>query len=206
MDVEQPSSGAIRGRPARRAELLDAAIRAIRREGPSVSMETIAAEAGITKPVVYRHFGDKDGLYRALAERYIADLMGELETALASIDDPRQRIEVTIGTYLKLVERDPGVYRFLTRTVVADWSEGADHLAGFVHRIAGRISEVLTTQFIRLGLPARGADAYAHGLVGMVRQAGDWWVEDGSYERTELAHLLTNWIWWGFTGLGRGSE
>ena len=56
-------------RDARRESLLAAADLVVQRDGPSASMSAIAAEAGITKPILYRHFGDKSGLYAALAER-----------------------------------------------------------------------------------------------------------------------------------------
>ncbi|BFO19525.1 hypothetical protein SHKM778_59130 [Streptomyces sp. KM77-8] len=44
----------------RRRELLEAADRVVLRDGPGASMNAIAAEAGITKPILYRHFGDKE--------------------------------------------------------------------------------------------------------------------------------------------------
>src|SRR6266704_2334366 len=70
------------GRMARRLELLEAAIEVIRREGPTASMDEIAAQAGITKPIVYRYFGDRAGVYQAVAEQYCADLLRQrLEAA-----------------------------------------------------------------------------------------------------------------------------
>ena len=59
----------------RRRELLEAADRVVLRDGPEASMNAIAAEAGITKPILYRHFGDKSGLYRALAKRHTDALL-----------------------------------------------------------------------------------------------------------------------------------
>ena len=61
------------------------------RDGPEASMNAIAAEAGITKPILYRHFGDKGGLYRALAKRHTDALLASLRAAL---DAPR----ATAGT------------------------------------------------------------------------------------------------------------
>ena len=69
-----PNSGA--------AELLEAADRVVLRDGPGASMNAIAAEAGITKPILYRHFGDKGGLYRALAVRHTDALLAALRAAL----------------------------------------------------------------------------------------------------------------------------
>lgn len=59
----------------RRRELLEAADRVVLRDGPQASMNAIAAEAGITKPILYRHFGDKSGLYAALAKRHTDALL-----------------------------------------------------------------------------------------------------------------------------------
>lgn len=63
----------------RRRELLEAADRVVLRDGPKASMNAIAAEAGITKPILYRHFGDKGGLYRALATRHTDGLLAALD-------------------------------------------------------------------------------------------------------------------------------
>src|SRR5690348_8052225 len=70
-------------RAARREELLAGAIKVIRRDGPLASMDAIAAEAGVTKPIVYRHFGDRDGLTQAVATQFAAELFAELRGALA---------------------------------------------------------------------------------------------------------------------------
>src|SRR6266542_4327446 len=86
------------GRMARRLELLEAAIEVIRREGPTASMDEIAAQAGITKPIVYRYFGDRAGVYQAVAEQYCADLTSRFQSAVATSRDlhanvVRQRLE-----------------------------------------------------------------------------------------------------------------
>src|SRR3954466_7199428 len=77
-------------RAARRVELLDAAVRAIRRDGPRVSMDAIGAEAGVTKPIVYRHFGDRVGLASALADQFGAALVAELDATLTQHLPPQQ--------------------------------------------------------------------------------------------------------------------
>ena len=82
----------LRDRAARREALLDAADRIVRRDGPVASMATIAAEAGITKPILYRHFGDKSGLYAALADRYTGRLLDDLRAALEAGRTRRDRV------------------------------------------------------------------------------------------------------------------
>src|SRR5688572_19512174 len=107
-------------REARREELLDAADRAIRRQGPAVSMDEIAAEAGVTKPILYRHFGDKAGLSLALGERYVAHLLGRIHEALDRETDPRRRVETTLDAYLQLVDEEPQIYRFIVQETIAE--------------------------------------------------------------------------------------
>src|SRR5689334_18063573 len=85
----------------RRRELLEAADRVVLRDGPGASMNAIAAEAGITKPILYRHFGDTDGL------------LGALRAALDAPAGRRERVEATLDTYLAAIEARPQVYRFL---------------------------------------------------------------------------------------------
>lgn len=97
----------------RRRELLEAADRVVLRDGPKASMNAIAAEAGITKPILYRHFGDKGGLYRALAKRHTDALLSALRAALDAPAERRQRVEATLDTYLAAIEARPQVYRFL---------------------------------------------------------------------------------------------
>ncbi|HEX9766288.1 MAG TPA: TetR family transcriptional regulator [Nitriliruptorales bacterium] len=188
-------------RETRREQLLDAASRAVAEHGPDVTMEAMASEAGITKPILYRHFGDKGGLYRAIAARYVDRLMAELEAALATVDDPRERIAATIDAYLSLIEREPTSYRFLMRRAIADQPEARAFLTGFQHRVAERLIEVLRPEFERFGIPTTGVGAYAHGLVGLVQQAGDWWLDQADLERASLVDQLSRWVWTGFVGL-----
>src|SRR3954468_24459288 len=90
--------------PDKRAELLDAADRVVQRDGSAASMNVIAAEAGITKPILYRHFGDKGGLYRALADRHIEQLLARLRSALTTRGGLRARTRATVEAYLASVE------------------------------------------------------------------------------------------------------
>ena len=87
------------GREARREALLDAADRIVQRDGPAASMATIAAEAGITKPILYRHFGDKNGLYAALTDRHTERLLVALRAALEVPGTRRERVERTVDAY-----------------------------------------------------------------------------------------------------------
>ena len=182
-------------RGARRGELLDAADRIVQRDGPTVSMASIAAEAGITKPILYRHFGDKEGLYAALAARHTDRLLEILQEALAAGGTARERVERTIGAYLSTIEAEPQVYRFLVHS--AEFPAAAE-AHGQVQTFLRRFSELLALGIAaELGLEPGSdrAETWARGIVGMVQSAGDWWLQTGSPDRDAVVRELTDLLW-----------
>jgi AcrR family transcriptional regulator len=187
-------------RAARREELLEAALRAIRRDGPGVSMDAIAAEAGCSKPIVYRHFGDRDGLIEALADRFAGELVVAIDQALSSELPPAQLLRGTVDAYLAFVERDPNVYRFLVGRL-ADPLSAADS-RGLVALVGQRVAIVLGEQLRALGLDSGPAEPWAFGIVGMVHLAGDWWLDRRTMTRDRLVEYLTTLLWQGLGGAG----
>lgn len=182
-------------REARREALLDATDRIIQRDGPAVSMASIAAEAGITKPILYRHFGDKEGLYAALAARHTDRLLHLLQAALSTGGTPRERVERTIDAYLSTIEAEPQVYRFLVHS--AEFPAAAQ-AHGQVQSFLRRLSELLALGIAaELGLQpgSARAETWARGIVGMVQSAGDWWLQTGSSDRDAVVRELTDLLW-----------
>jgi AcrR family transcriptional regulator len=188
-------------RAERRAQLLEVADRVIRRDGPAASINQIAVEAGIAKPVLYRHFGDKGGLYQALAERYVRELMSALREALKRETEPPERLASTIDTYLRFVEENPEVYRFLMHRAAGEQPEAQATVADFIGQVANEIAVVLGDVLKDAGLDSGGAMPWAHGLVGMVELAGDWWLRDRGMSRERLTAYLTDLVWKGFRGI-----
>jgi AcrR family transcriptional regulator len=195
-----------RERTRRRGELLDAADRVIRRSGPTASMTAIAAEAGITKPILYRHFGDKGGLYGALAERYVGALMVELRSALQESSDPRGRLEATVDAYLEFVDRQSDVYRFLMHRAVRERPEAQAAVADFISRVAREVAIELREDLARYGIETGGAEPLAYGIVGLVQLAGDWWLQNRTMTRAEIRDYLVTLLWSGFSRFGVTEE
>lgn len=185
----------------RRRELLEAADRVVLRDGPEASMNAIAAEAGITKPILYRHFGDKSGLYRALAKRHTDALLDNLRTALDSPGSRRDRVEATLDAYLAAIEARPQVYRFLmhpTEQGTADHEKGFDavrHSAPLLRRLGEELAQLIAER-VDLGPDsAQLARVWGHGIVGMMHAAGDWWLGDRPCPREQLVHSLADLLW-----------
>jgi AcrR family transcriptional regulator len=187
-------------RAARREELLDAAVASIRRHGPATSMEQVATEAGITKPILYRHFGHRDGLSQAVAERFMADIRRDLQAALSQQLPPRELLEQTIDTYLSFVEREPQVYRFLMEGP-GGGPDAIALLSNFMRQIGQEVALVLGEQLRAVGADSGAAEPWAYGLVGMVHLAGDWWLERQPMPRARLVEYLAGLVWNGLDSL-----
>jgi AcrR family transcriptional regulator len=178
-------------RAERRSELLDAADRVITAQGPDASMRSIAAAAGITKPVLYRYFGDKGGLYRALADRYLGPLVGAVRQALTGPVDAQGRTQATVDAYLSFIESQPQVYRFLMHRALVEQPEAHTAVSEAIRRLGDEVGGALRDELELSGTAADAATALGHGIVGMVHVAGDWWLEHRSLSRDELAAALT---------------
>lgn len=185
----------------RRRELLEAADRVVLRDGPEASMNAIAAEAGITKPILYRHFGDKGGLYRALAKRHTDALLGTLRAALDSPGDRRARVEATLDAYLSAIETRPQVYRFLmhpTEQEGADGEKGFDpgrHSAPVLRRLGEELARIIAERLDLGDDDAVAARVWGHGIVGMMHAAGDWWLRERPCPREQLVSHLADLLW-----------
>jgi len=185
----------------RRRELLEAAERVVLRDGPGASMNAIAAEAGITKPILYRHFGDKGGLYRALAVRHTDALVDSLRAALDAPTDRRERVEAALDTYLAAIEARPQVYRFLMHPAEDPGGDrGFDvgqHSAPLLRRLGEELATVIAE---RVDLGPGGeerARVWGHGIVGMMHAAGDWWLRERPCPRERLVRHLADLLWGG---------
>ncbi|HET8988997.1 MAG TPA: TetR/AcrR family transcriptional regulator [Humibacillus sp.] len=195
----------VQHREERRSELVDATIRAIRRHGPGVGMDDIAAEAGTSKTVVYRHFDDRAGLYRAVVARIESRVVGSVAGVLSAgpaddRHDLRRLIGSTVEAYLALVESDPDLYRFVVTRPLVDRPLPDDPVGGTVSQVTAMLAGVLETA---LPAPTR-ARVLATALVGSVQAvADDWLASPDRVPRAELVETLTALAWEGLAPLVR---
>ncbi|AKU17855.1 TetR/AcrR family transcriptional regulator [Luteipulveratus mongoliensis] len=199
-------------RLARRRELVEAAIKAIRHHGATIGMDEIAAEAGTSKTVIYRHLGDRLGLYLAVCEAVDSLIIKDFSKALeSSVDrdsldalrrDPREALVAVIDSYLSLVERDPELYRFVTRRPLLDVPVEQDPVTGLSDTIATTLAALFEGPVAESGHDATAALTWAHGLVGFVRESADrWLVDPDRLPREAVVHQLADFAAYGLTGV-----
>lgn len=180
--------------------MVAAAVAAIKRSGPAVTMDEIAAAAGVAKPILYRVFRDKAELYRAVgssvAEQF---LIPALVAELSRPREPREYVAAMVDTYLALIESEPQLYRFVVHPSFDERPVDADLVGTYKEVIARHLGGVLSEALPAERRDAGVADTWARALVGMVHEAGDWWIEHRLATRAELTERLTALIWGGIS-------
>jgi AcrR family transcriptional regulator len=169
--VKRPRRARNSPRESRREALVAAAFRAIARHGPAVSMDEIAAEAGITKPILYRHFGDRSGLVAAVTLRYLAEIRAELAKVEEGIP-LRERTRAWLVVSLAYLERRPGLLEFIDRQrgFAASESREGEHVEG--------ILELVRAVVAARGLDPRLAGPWAHGIGGLIIRSLIAWLRE----------------------------
>ena len=171
---------------------------AIREIGPGVTMEQLAKAGGVTKPILYRHFGDRDGLSRAIAERFATDLLTSVTRPLAADVDARALLHSTVDSYVAFIERDPNLYRFMVQHRL-ERSDSRNSMSSLVDMIARQVAMVANERLRAAGRDTGAAVPWAYGIVGLVHQAGAWWVEDQTISRDTLVSYLVTLLWDGLS-------
>jgi len=184
---------------ARREQLIDVGRPLFAERGfEATSVEEIASKAGVSKPVVYEHFGGKEGLYAVVVDREMQKLLGSIEETLTG-DHPRRLLEQAALGLLTYIEEDTDGFRILVRDSPVATSTGT--FASLIVDIAGRVEHLLAGEFKARGFDAKFAPMYSQMLVGMVALTGQWWVDVRKPKKSEVAAHLVNLSWNGLRGL-----
>jgi AcrR family transcriptional regulator len=188
-------------RQTRRQEFVEATIRAVTEHGPDVGMDEIAAAAGVSKPVLYRHFNDKADLHLAVGLRATELLMSQIVPALADDGAILERIRRAVGCYLRFVDEYQELYRFLV--LRPDPTKSA-LVQDDRNKIAAVLTEMLAAYMKIFRLDTRLAGPSAYGIVGLVQGAGEWWLDHhDELTREQLVGHLSTLIWHSIDGVLR---
>src|SRR5215831_17338389 len=159
----------------RRAQLVEIARTVFAERGfEATSMEVLAARAGVSKPIVYQHFGGKEGLYAVIVDREVDQIVSRVVEAITT-GSARERLEQAILAFLTYVQDRPVGFALLLRD--APESKRSGQMPLLMLDLADRVGDIFTEQFRKAGFDARSAPIYAHALVGMVAFVGQWWTE-----------------------------
>ncbi|MDB4952572.1 MAG: Transcriptional regulator, TetR family [Myxococcales bacterium] len=165
-------------------------------EGTSV--EEIADRAKVSKPIVYEHFGGKEGLYAVIVDREMEYVVRRITEAI-STGTPRERIEQAALAFLTYVRDQPDGFAILAQdTPQKSPSSG---MASLLNDVAERVGDVFASSFKAAGFDPKTAPIYAHALVGMVTFVGRWWTETRKPTVEEVAMHISALAWMGLRHL-----
>jgi AcrR family transcriptional regulator len=183
----------------RREQLIDVARGLFAERGfEGTSVEEIAARAEVSKPVVYEHFGGKEGLYAVVVDREVCRLLDMMRTSLTG-GPPRDLLEQAALALLDYIEQSSDGFRILVRDSPIGSESGT--FVSIIGDIAGRVEHILAAEFNRRGFDPTYAPMYAQMLVGMVGTTGQWWLDAREPAKSEVAAHLVNLAWHGLSGL-----
>jgi AcrR family transcriptional regulator len=188
-------------RAQRRQEFVAAALRVLATQGPDLPMDAVAAEAGVTKPVLYRYFADKAALVEALGEFSSALLLDRLLPAISSDGPALARVRDAVGGYFAVIDEHPNLYWLLARQAGADGGQGADPVHRNKEFIATSLSAVIGDYLRAYGLDSGAAEPWGYGLTGLVQSTGEWWMSRRSMSRDNVVEYLTRLIWVAISGV-----
>ena len=183
----------------RRQQLLDIGRSLFAERGfEATSIEEIAARAGVSKPVVYEHFGGKEGLYAVVVDREMQRLTERVVSALDA-DHPRDLLEQAALVFLSYIEDETDGFRILIRDSPVASTTGT--FSSLIGDIASQVEYILRNQFKSRGFDPKLAALYSQALVGMVALTGQWWLDERKPKRDEVAAHLVNLAWNGLSHL-----
>jgi hypothetical protein len=189
-------------RDERRAILLSAALEVFTAAGyHSAAMDEIADRANVSKPVLYQHFPSKLDLYLAVLDLHIDSLVYELQKAISSTVDNKQRVHVTIDAYFDFIENEGEAFRLLFESDMSVEPQVRERLNRMTYDCAAAVSGVISND---TGLPREEAMMLGVGLIGYVQVTARHWLErDGKLTRQQAIELVETLMWRGISGFPR---
>lgn len=183
----------------RREQLLEIARTIFAEKGyDASSIEEIAQRADVSKPIVYEHFGGKEGLYAVIVDREISALLTRITSSLEA-DHPRVMLEQAARSFLTYIEEEPEGFGIMVRDRPAVSTSGS--FGSLLGDIAAQVEYVLVEQFKSRGYEPKLAPLYSRALVGMVALVGQWWLEAKKPKRDVVVAHLANLAWNGLSHL-----
>lgn len=184
---------------ARRAQLIDVGRTVFARQGyDATSVEEIAEHAKVSKPIIYEHFGGKEGLYAVVVDREMEYVVRRIAEALQT-GSPRERVERAALAFLTYVKDHPDGFAVLAHGAPVASATGG--MSSLLNDVAERVGDVFAATFKEAGYDPKAAPIYAHALIGMVTSVGQWWIDVRKPGIEEVANHIAALAWMGLRHL-----
>jgi len=183
----------------RRAQLIKVSRAVFAEKGyEGTTTQELADNAGVSKPIIYEHFGGKEGLHAVIVDREIDYVVTRISAALGR-KNARERLEGAASVMLTYVRDHPDGFRVLSHS--SPHASGSSSMSSLLSEVAERVASLFSKTFSDAGYDDKLAPMYAHALVGMVSYVGQWWMEDQSLPMETVASHLAAIAWLGLRNL-----
>ena len=184
----------------RRLQLMDISRQLFSSRGvDGTTIEEIARSAGVSKPIVYEHFGSKEALYMEVVTNEYRELLARITESLSGEDTSRVLLEKAALAILTYIEDNTAGFRILVRD--APPSEPGGTYATLLSKVTEQVEEILADEFTQRGFSSEDSSIYAQMLVGMVAMTAQWWLDARVPDKRTVAAHVVNLAWYGLTGL-----
>ncbi len=183
-------------RERRRAEFVDAALRAIAHYGPQTSTEQVASYVGVTRTKLYRYFDGAADLHHSIARRACDMLIAAQRPVWNPTGRPIEMITHAVSRHLRWRVDHPNLYEYLTRHSLSDDDNGVAAIREVNNAVAANVSGILEAYFKAVGLDESPVETLSFGVVGFVESAATHWLnEPAPLPLAEFAAQLAEWMW-----------
>lgn len=184
---------------ARRAQLIEVGKTVFAKRGfEGASLEEIAEKAKVSRPILYEHFGGKEGLYAVIVDREMEYLVRRIAESIAT-GSPRERVENAALAFFSYVKDHPDGFALLTKDAPVTTAGGG--MQSLLNDVATRVGDVFAASFKSAGYDPKAAPIYAHALVGMVTFVGQWWALEQKPSVEDVASHISALAWMGLRRL-----
>lgn len=181
----------------RRSQLISVAKEVFAELGyEATTVEEISSRAGVSKPVVYQHFGGKEGIYAVVVDREVNALLTRITSNLDGIGRARDLVQGSALAFLQYLDEDPAGFKVLLRDTPTSANQG--EFGGLLDDVADKAAQALRTFLQRSGRDTSLAPLFAQALVGCIAHVGTWWDQNRAFSKEQVAHFITTMV---FSGL-----
>jgi AcrR family transcriptional regulator len=193
----------------RREAILDAARAAFADRGfHQTSLDAVAERAGVSKALIYEHFGSKRELFAAMLEMHVHELIERINRAVAEAEPGESRLHAGLESFFGFVEERRGAWRIMFR------NPSDPDVAGSIVRLRDEVSaaivQVMREEASLKGLEGpdlpRLVEMIAQQLVGAMQSLADWWDEHREVPKDEVIQAAMDFVWIGQGGLSGGER
>ncbi len=181
-------------RAERERQILDVAHDRFARDGyAGVTMDGVAAEVGVTKPLLYAYWGNKERIYLACLERDAERLLETVGEAVGSAPNPADATEVGLRSFFDFVSSESGAFRVLFDETLPTGGEIAQRVHQHREQVVALVATTLLAE-----LPPRArekarveVEALSTAVMGAAEALARWWLRSGEpIPAADAAELL----------------